>query len=164
MKKLWMVAVVCAFVFASCGNKAPKTEENQTCDQTEQKCCKEMTEEQKADCAAWKDWDNQTDEAKAQLVEKFKTCIDTKMAEAKKCCEAKKDGADKKECTEKKECPEKAAKCAEFKAKWDNWENLTIDEKKALIDQKMECCKAKCDKEKKGCCDKEKKGGCQEKK
>jgi hypothetical protein len=68
----------------------------------------------------------------------MKECFDKKMAEkAEKC-----DGE------QKEMCPEKAEKCAAFKAKWDNWDNLTIDEKKALIDEKMNCCKEKCCKEK----------------
>ncbi|GHV43333.1 hypothetical protein FACS1894180_2090 [Bacteroidia bacterium] len=134
-----------------------------------------MTEEQKADLAAWNDWDNQTDAKKVELVDKFKKCIDDKAtcckkdgekkcckdADKKECC--KKDG-DKKECCkkdgEKKECckkeltEEQKAACAEFKAKWDNWDNLTVDEKKALLDQKFECCKAKCE-AKKECCKKD---------
>jgi hypothetical protein len=153
MKKL-LALLVASFVLFSCCNNAKKDE----C-KNKKECC-EMTEEQKADLAAWNDWDNQTDEKKAELVEKYKNCIDQKAkcckkdGEKKECC--KKDG-EKKECCKKELTEEQKKACEEFKAKWENWDNLTINEKKALLDQKMECCKAKkeCCKAKKECCKKD---------
>ncbi len=146
MKKLWMLAIAGLFFFASCGNKPAEVttepEAEVKTDATEcQSACKELTEEQKAEIAAWEDWANQTPEKKEELVAKRKECIDKKMSE---CCGEKKE-----------ECPEQAAKCAEFKAKWDNWNNLDIEAKKALIDEKMSCCKKKCEgKGGEGCCKK----------
>ena len=137
MKKLAVLMSVFCFVFVACNNnqKTPATEE--TTEQCEKKCegkhdCK-MTEEQKADMEAWKNWDNQTAEKKEELVAKRKACIDKKMAEKSEKCDAEK----------KEQCPEKEAKCAEMKAKFDNWNNLTIDEKKVLLDemQPKKCCK-----------------------
>ncbi|MDR2511009.1 MAG: hypothetical protein LBC89_00790 [Bacteroidales bacterium] len=153
MKKL-LVLLAASFVLFSCCNSVKKDE----C--KDKKCC-EMTEEQKADLAAWNDWDNQTDAKKAELVDRFKKCIDEKAASCKKdgeqCCKdgnkkecCKKDG-DKKECCKKELTEEQKVACTEFKAKWDNWDNLTVDEKKALLDQKFECCKAKCEAPKEGC-------------
>ena len=136
MKKLWMIAIAGVFFFASCGNKA-KQVTTETEEPEVAKCCDELTEEQKADCAAWEDWDNQTPERQEELVAKMKECFDAKMAEKAEKCDAE----------QKEECPEKAAKCAEFKAKWDSWETLTIAEKKALLDEaKSCCCKKKCEK------------------
>lgn len=136
-----MIAIAGLFFFASCGNKAaaPADPVKEECQQ--EKCCKELTEEQKAEMEAWKDWDNQTDEKKAELIGMRKACIEEKMGK----CDAAKE-----------ECPEKAAKCAEFKAKWDNFDNLTIDEQKALIDE-FGCCK----KEGEKCCKDEQKEECQ---
>ena len=133
MKKLFTILVAGIFVLASCGNKpAPVVDEPEV--QEEKGCCHEMTEEQKADMAAWEDWANQTEEQQVVLLDKFKACIDAKMAE-------------KGECTE--ECPEAAKKCEEFKAKWATWETLDIAAKKALIDE-VKCCKKECCK-KEGC-------------
>jgi hypothetical protein len=147
MKKLVVLIGLVCFVFTACNNKTTQTEEPQQEPQQEQKCeeqkgcCSEMTEEQKAEMEAWKDWDNQTDERKAELVASGKACLDKMMAEKKSCCEQK-EGEEKKEC-----CKDKEAKCAEMKAKFDNWDNMTVEEKKALLDGVAACCKEKCCKE-----------------
>ena len=138
MKKLWMIAIAGVFFFASCANKTAQVEPETDGQETEQ-CC-QLTDEQKADLAAWEDWANQTDEQKVELIAKMKACFDQKMAENAENCEG----------VQEEVCPEKAAKCAEFKAKWESWETLTIDEQKELIDAKMNCCKAKCE-AKEGC-------------
>ncbi|MDR2979191.1 MAG: hypothetical protein LBV02_01920 [Bacteroidales bacterium] len=149
MKKLFIIAVAGVFTFASCGKKPQPVEpeiiqtEEQKCDSTH-KCCKELTPEQKAEMDAWNNWDNQTPEKKAELVENRKACIDKMMAEKAGQCESTKE-----------ECPEKAAKCAEMKAKMDNWANLTVEEKKALLDEFKPC-----KKEGEGCCRGEKTEGC----
>ncbi|MDR1758400.1 MAG: hypothetical protein LBR51_05540 [Bacteroidales bacterium] len=141
MKKIMMIAVAAMFVFASCGNK-PKADEvvAEGTPQEETPCCKEMTEEQKADCADWKNWENLTPERQDELLLKSKECIDKKMAECAEKCEGKEEPA----------CPEAKAKCEAFKASWENWENLEKEAKKALIDEfRANCCKAK------KCCKKE---------
>ena len=150
MKKFMFVAIAGLFVFASCGNKAKEvTTETEEVTQVDTKCCKELTEEQKADCAAWKDWDNQTPERKQELVNKKKECIDKCMAEKEaKCAESK------EACTK---TDEEKAKCAEFKAKWDAFATLTVDEQKALIDE-IKCCK-----ESKKCCKEEGENACEKK-
>jgi len=146
MKKLWMIAIAGVFFFASCCNKPKEVATEQGEEQTEEtKCCKELTEEQKAAMAAWEDWDNQTPEKKAELVANAKECIDKKMAEH----------AEKHDGEQKEMCPEKAEKCAAFKAKWEKWDELNIEEQKALIDEKMEFCHKNCEKkEAEGCCKK----------
>ena len=136
MKKLWILAITGLFFFASCGNKAkevPAVEPQQEECQETKSCCKELTEEQKADIAAWDDWANQTDEKKQDLLAKSKECIDKTLAECK-------EG----ECSEK---------CHEFKSKWETWATLSVDNQKALVDEFKEMAKAKCEKE--GCCKEE---------
>lgn len=131
MRKLSLLAGLLCFAFVACCPKA-ETEQKQeevaekhACEQKESKCCKGMTEEQKAECKEfcekWKDFENQSEEVQKELVLKAKTKMDA--------CDA-----------------EMAAQKAEFEAKWANFNNLPLEEQKALIDMKMNC--------KKGCCKK----------
>jgi hypothetical protein len=146
MKRLVVLAAgVLCFVFVSCVNKpeeapAPTeevTEQEQT--QPKHECCK-MTEEQKAECEAfckeWKDWTNLPDDAKKGLITKVKERFDKQDAE-------------------------RDAKIAECKAEWANFDKLTLDEQKTLIDKRMQCEK-KCCKADKKCC-KEGKKDCEKK-
>jgi len=139
MKKLFFLLVPAFMLVVSCNNEAKKDAKDGEEQKTEQaaqdsgkdgdhKCCKgdhkchhEMTEEQKADMAAWEDWANQTDEKKAELLNKRKECFDKMVAEK---------SAKEEEMAEKK---------AEFEAKMANWDKLSLDERKALFDN-MPCC------------------------
>jgi hypothetical protein len=133
MKRLSLVAGLLCFLFVACCPKADTEQkqegvtEEQACDK-ESKCCKGMTEEEKAACkefrAKWDDFDNQTEEVQKELVLKAKAKIDE--------CEAKK---------------------AEFEAKWAKFDSLSVAEQKALIDIKMHCKKDCCKKE--ACCKKD---------
>ena len=129
MKRLTVLAGVLCFVFVSCCNKtADVPEENQCTKDEKHECCK-MTEEQKAECEAfrkqWDDWANLTDDVKKELVGKMKVRIDEKYAKME-------------------------AEFAACKAEWATFENLSLDEQKALIDKRMcckkSCCKKSCDK------------------
>ena len=128
--------LVPAFLLVACCNNEPKAEENAQC--CEKKCCDkeaehkcgekkcghhEMSEEQKADMAAWEDWANQTDEKKAELLNKRKACYDQKKAQEAEMAPIK----------------------AEFDAKMANWDNMSLDEKKDLFDN------CPCKKQKGGC-------------
>ena len=121
-------------MLVACCNSEPKQEaaegeqkccnkegEHKCCKEGEHKCHHEMSEEQKADMAAWEDWANQTDEKKAELLNKRKECFDKMVAEKK----AREE--------------EMAAKKAAFEEGMANWDNLSLDEKKALFDN-MPCC------------------------
>jgi len=124
MKKLSLVAGVLCFIAVACCPKAGTDQkeegvaEKHACEHKESKCCKGMTEEEKAACKEfcekWKDFDNQTEEMQKELVMNAKAKIDK--------CEA-----------------EMAAKKAEFEAKWADFDNLSVEEQKALIDKKMQC-------------------------
>lgn len=153
MKKLMLLIAATCFVFVSCNNKPAEetvaTEENTEVAAEEQHCC-QMTEEQKSFKADWENWENQTEERKAELIAKAKECFDKRMAE----CEAHKAEceANKPECEAKKaECE---AKKAEIEKVMANWDNMTIEEQKTFFDENAPCCKGhKCCKEaKEGCC------------
>jgi hypothetical protein len=139
MRKLAVVASALCFIFvSSCSNCNKNTDEGTaTCDSTQQQevkkeCCK-MTEEQKAECEAfckqWKDWSNLTEDVKKELIAQTKARFDKQDAEME-------------------------AKLAVCKAEWATFDNLTLDEQKALLDKRMQCGK-KCHGEKK-CCNKDK--------
>ena len=129
MKRIALTLATVCFIFVACNNQQEATpvDENQPKHECQHKKdgqhkpCKEMTEEQKAMCEAWKNWDDQTPEKKAELIAKKKECIDKKIAEQ-----------------EAKEAEMKAKK-EEFKAKWANFDKLDIDAKKALIDEFTQC-------------------------
>ncbi len=148
MKKLTLLLGALCFVFASCCNNAEQTTENgvvteQTekcskkecpkdkCCKKERACCPKMTEEERAEMEAfkaqWKDWENQTEEVKKELIDKAICKINAKEAFKK----------------------EMEAKIAEMETKWQNISSLSLEEQKEVIDWKMgkRCCKKqKCDK------------------
>jgi len=101
------MAVAC-LVFVSCGNKPKVTEEPVA----EEKCCASLTEEQQEMFANWDMWADLTEEQQVTLVNDMKLFIDECKAKCEEKC-APKEGEEVEEV-----CPEKAAKCAEFKAKW----------------------------------------------
>ncbi|NLJ82231.1 MAG: hypothetical protein GX330_03800 [Bacteroidales bacterium] len=144
MKKLSILLGVATFLFVACSNPQETTtqDENQAkheCQKKEKRheCCKEMTVEQKERCDAWKDWENQTPEKKAELITSKKEYIEGKLAKM-----------------EAKEAERKAKK-DEFKEKWANFDNLDIEAQKNLIDEfKATCCKSKCGHKHKKCQDK----------
>jgi hypothetical protein len=125
MKKLFiLMAAACCLTFTACNNKPAEQPAECTETQSEEPCCKEMTEEQKAEMEAckkaaedWQNWENLTDERKAELLNDRKAKYDERQA-AKKAQEEKK---------------------AAFEAAMNNWDNLTIDERKAAFDN-MGCC------------------------
>ena len=151
------------------------------CDGKHDHDCK-MNPEAKATFEKWNNWANLTVEEQTELVAQVKSCIDKCDAEMKakcearkaKCearkaeCEAKKAECDKKvECEAKKaECEKKKAECeakrTEFEAEWANFDNLTLEGKKSLIDKKMQFCKERphmkgnCEKHEHPKCDKAK--------
>lgn len=144
MKKIMLLAGAACFLLASCCSneeKCPANAEKEGQPKEEQKCCKEMTEEQKQACADWDNWANIDDARKEALLTD------------------KKDGYDKCQA----ERAEREAQKAAIDAKMANWDKLTLDEKKALIDE-MDAFFKSCHKKHadKGCCSENKgDGGCQ---
>ncbi len=150
MKKLFLSLGVACLFMAACNN-TPKQPE-----QTQEPVQEETTEvvEEKHECpmenlkAEFANWDNLTDEAKAELNKKAAEVfaeMDAKMAEMKAAGEEVcKEIAEMTE-EQKKECE---AKCAEMKAAWDNFANMSVDEQKDLIMKRLgSCCN-----EDKSCC------------
>ncbi len=131
MKKLTAILVISSFIAAACTNvkEEPTQKENQEqCEQVKKnnkhERYKKMTPEQKANCEAWKNWENQTPEKKSELILAKKEKIEKKIAEM-----------------EAREAKMKTKK-EEFKAKWANFDNLDIEAQKALIDE-FGCCHKK---------------------
>jgi hypothetical protein len=145
MKKLMILLAVSCLIFVSCGTKTQSVVE-----QTEETTCPYQ-----AALEQWENWENLDAEAQVALVGELKAFFD-------ECCKAKCE--EKCEAKEGEEvCPEKAAKCAEFKAKWEAFETLTLEEQKELLDvaiaHKAKCCEGKkeggCCKDKEETCDKD---------
>jgi hypothetical protein len=160
MKKIALILSTMCFVFmvSCCGGG--EQQDGQCCDKDKKECCDKdkkcpcqegkcdkencpctkggccMTEEQKAECQAfkekWEKFDTLTPAEQAELIAKKKECFDKKRESMK-------------------------AKIAECDAKWAEYDKLTTPaEQKAFLDQ-MSCCKKKpCDGDKK--CDKDGEG------
>jgi hypothetical protein len=127
-----LLAVSCLF-FVSCTPKpAPVVEAEET-------VCPMMAMLEK-----WDTFADLDEEGQVALIAEAKALFDAKYEENKEC--------EAEECAEK--CPEKEAECAAFKAKWEDFANLPMEEQKALLDQAFECVKKCCkDKEEgEGCC------------
>lgn len=146
MKKLFLLlAVAGCMTFTACNNnQATEQNKENTEVQVEKPCCKEMTEEQKAEMEArkqaaedWQNWDNISEDRKVELLNERKAAYD-QMQEMKKAQEEKK---------------------AKFEAAMNNWDKLSIDEKKAAFDA-AGCCGGCKKGEGKGCCKGGDKPGC----
>ena len=147
MKKLFLTLGLASLFMVACNN-TPKHEEAVT------EPVQEETEvvEEKHECPmhalkeAYANWDEMTDEAKAELNQKAAATfaeMDAKMEEMKAAGEEVcKEMAEMTE-EQKAECE---AKCAEMKAKWDNFANMTLDEQKDLVMERLAgCCEKKCE-------------------
>ena len=141
MKKLFLTLGLASLFMVACNN-TPKQEEPVA------EPVQEQTEvvEEKHECPmhALKDeyakWDELTDETKAELNKKACAMfaeMDAKMAECqgevKETCEKMAEMTEE----QKAECEQK---CAEMKAAWENFDNLTVDEQKDLIMKRLGCC------------------------
>ena len=121
-----MLAAACCLIFASCNNKAkeekmppfpkggPEMEmkDGPHCEMDE-KCQKAMED--------WKNWENLTDERKAELLNDRKAAYDKQKAAVE----------------------EMEAQKAKFEEQMSKWDQLSLDEKKAAFDL-CPCCKDKC--------------------
>jgi hypothetical protein len=135
MKKLMILLAVACLVFVSCGTKTQPVQE-----QAEETCCT-LTPEQQEMFDNWEIWADLTEDQQVALVDDMKAFMDECKAKCAEKCAAKEEGEEAEEV-----CPHKAAKCAEMKAKWEEFDNLTLEDKKALIDEILaakKCCKEK---------------------
>ncbi len=125
MKKLTAILCMCSLMTIGCKNNkevpavvAEDPEVQEQVDPEMEKC--------KAQCEAWQNWDQQSDEQKAELISARKEKI-TEREAMKAECEAKR--------------AEFEAQKAEFEKtwaeKWANFDNLNMEEQKELIDNYM---------------------------
>ena len=165
MKKLVLtLGLACLFMVAC--NNTPKQAE-----QAAEPVQEEKTEvvEEKHECPMhalkeeYAKWDEMTDEAKAELNKKACAIfaeMDAKMEEMKAAGEgcakemAEMTEEQKAEC--EKKCAEMKAQCEQMKAAWENFANLTVDEQKNLVMQRLDGCEGE-----KGCCKGEEGHKCQ---
>ena len=151
MKKLFFMLGLASLFMVACNN-TPKQEE---ATEPETPATEVVEEKQECPMHALKDeyakWDEMTDEAKAELNNKayeMFTAMDAEM-EAKK---AEMEAAGEEVCKEMAEMTEEQKaecekKCAEMKAAWENFANMTVDEQKDLIMERLGgCCNHEGDK------------------
>ena len=156
MKKLFFtLGLACIFMVAC--NNTPKQQEEQPAEQPA-----ETTEvvEEKHECPMqalkeeFANWENLEETAKADLIAKA-TSVFADMEAKRAEMEAQMEGEAKEACEKMAEMTEEQkaeceAKCAEMKAKWDNFDNLTLDEQKDLVMERLNGCGGE-----KKCCNKE---------
>ena len=141
MKKLFFMLGLASLFMVACNN-TPKQEEQPA----EQPAETTEVVEEKHECPMhalkeeYANWDEMTDEAKAELNKKATEIfadMDAKMAEM--MTEGKEACKEMAEMTEeqKAECEKK---CAEMKAKWENFATMTLDEQKDLIMERLNGC------------------------
>ena len=147
MKKLFLTLGLASLFMVACNNtpkQEPVTEPVQ--EETEvveekQECPMHILKDEYAK------WDEMTDEAKAAVNAKAVAGfaeMDAKMEEMKAAGEEICKQIPEMTEEQKAECE---AKCAEMKAKWENFANMTVDEQKDLIMERLGgCCNHEGDK------------------
>ena len=134
MKKLFLTLGIACLFMTACNN-APKEAQVEEQPVVEEAAPAEVCpmDNFKAQLA---DWANYDEAKKAEVVGAIKTFFDEKdaqMAEGKECCQ--KEG---EEITE-----EMKAKMEPIMEKWANWAEMTVEDQKALIEERfaaMQCC------------------------
>ena len=154
MKKLVLTLGLACLFMVACDN-TPKQPE-QPAEPVQEEKTEVVEEKQECPMHALKDafanWETMEEAAKTELIGKAKTTF-AEMDAAMEAKKAEMEAAGEEVCKEmaemteeqKKECE---AKCAEMKAAWEKFDELTLDEQKDLIMKRLEGCGG----EEKGCC------------
>ena len=139
MKKIYLllVVVLCVALASACNNKKVQPTENAdstlVAEPQQQPGC-QMSEADKAELDAIKaqfgNWASLDQNAKVEAIAKAKAFVDKKDAEMTQ------NGQDPMQSLQNLPEDQKAA----FAQKWANFANLTPDEQKALLDQKLQGC------------------------
>jgi hypothetical protein len=144
MKKLMILLAVACLICVSCGTKTQPAQE------PAEETCGGLTPEQQEMFDNWEVWADLSEEQQVALVDDMKTFMDDECkAKCAEKCAAKEDAEEAEQM-----CPKKAAHMEELKIKWEDFDNLTLDDKKALIDEIQamhKCCKDKEEGEKTEC-------------
>lgn len=110
MKKLFVLLTACCLALCSCHSES-KADKNQPVEMQNDSIAAKQQQHQ-IDRDDWLNWDNLTDERKAELLDKSKAAYDrTKAAKE-----------------------EKERRKAQFEEAMDNWDNLSLDERRAAFD------------------------------
>lgn len=108
MKKLFLLLAVGTMLMAGCNNTQNQNNTTTPLDSA----TAAQQEKLKKDRADWDNWDKLTDERKAELLDSQKAVYDTQKA-IKEAREARR---------------------AKFEAAMENWDNLSLDERRAAFD------------------------------
>ena len=145
MKKLFFtLGLACLFMVAC--NNTPKQQDQPAEQPTEQTAETTEAAPEERHCpmhdlrAEYENWDNLTDEAKAELNQKAVAIfneMDAQRAQMEAQGEQIADQVVEMTEEQRAECE---SKCAEMKAKWENFATMTVDEQRALIMERLGGC------------------------
>ena len=149
MKKLFLsMGLACLFMVAC--NNAPKQDATEEAIDSTEVVVEEVVEEHVCPMEAMKanlaNWETMAEEERVALIGEIKAFFDekdAKMAEGESCCQHAEGEVCEMTEEMKAKCEAMKAQMEAIMAKWAEWANLTIDDQRALIEERMaamSCC------------------------